>query len=355
MDQNVESIIPDFSELPEIEVELSEEDLQDKEIQSTDETVETDTSEEDIQETEEEEEVEEEVEEETTSEEDDDPLLKQTVERLRNSGVLQFAEGDIDSWEKIEEQLENLPQLAVNTILSQAPELTQKIIQYSFTKGADLTKEDLKSFITTYLEDISTQDYSVSNVDEAKSFLHQYYKDSLPKAAIDAAIETLEDEDENGQALIDRAKKLADKVKSESKADKLIEDAQTKNRQKIQDRQKFINRLKQDLDQSEWKPARKQKVAEFITSGEANRILSSAAASSTKALIQLANLATFWDEAKGEFNLDAFKDQMFAKQAKSLKDSITRNSFSSKKETKEKTKAPNTGKLNLDSLQPIFD
>ena len=76
----------------------------------------------------------------------------------------------------INDYTSTLPEKITNEIIGSTPEIGQKLIDYVFTKGESLSKEDLASFVNTYLEDVSSTDISVDNESDARTFLSDVYK-----------------------------------------------------------------------------------------------------------------------------------------------------------------------------------
>ncbi len=168
----------------------------------------------------------------------------------------------------------------------------------------------------------------------------------MRKSAIKAQLDDIEDEDK----LLEEAKKEYETMNAgkEKQLEKIRQEQQAKREADMQAQKEFINSVKQELTEATWKPERKQVVAKTI-SNIPN--IFSKVEKSPKAIVQLADFVSYFDEKTGMFNMDAYKKQALSpnirKEAKSVVQSAINRITKS------------TGKMKpseeLDNLVPIFD
>jgi hypothetical protein len=311
----IENNIPEFDELDVLEIVPSSE--QEQELQ---------------------------IEPETVVEEEDSNAFA-LFNTLKEKNIIPYEDGEeIKSWSKLEERLAEIPQLITKSIIDESPEHTKKLFQYAFTKGNDLTKEDLKTFINTYLDDVS--DKEIETNDEAREVLKKMYaSQGMKEKSINAVLDTLEDDDE----LIEEAKKF----KVGNKADKLIQDAEQEVSTRKQADETFIKNIQKDLSETGWQKDRVEKVTKELSSNVINTKLSELAKDS-KGLIQLANFLSYYDLKSKNFNFEAFVNQTFSKDAEKLKTSILKDNFNSAS-TRTQSSTSNPRKFKLEDLVPILD
>jgi len=148
---------------------------------------------------------EESVEQETTQQEPDE-LAKFTYEEYKNRGLIVDSEDNPfdGTLEWIEEQMDKLPTIVQNNLISKLPTEARDFVDLLLTKP-NLTKDDFRQFYQDFLNDESPV---VETVDEARTFLESVYAEKgLKPKAIQAQLDDLEDENQ----LIDEAKKELDK------------------------------------------------------------------------------------------------------------------------------------------------
>ena len=358
MENNENVLIPDFDDF---EIVVDIEDAPDFSEQKNDDKPEVENIEPEVEEVEEDE-IEEETEEINEDEENESDvnveILKATSKTLFDEGIIELEEGEeIKDWEDLKERLRELPQLAVNTVVEQAPDLTKMLLQFAFTKGENISKENLKDFYETYLKDLDNQDIvtDFKEVDEARKFLHQEYKEKgLSDFVIESTLDALEDKEEDGKALFDEAKKLAENKKKVFESSNKLDNEIKASKKEEEEKKQFFSNVQQELANTGWKKPTIQKVASAIQTGEANKVLREAAFNHPKALIQLATLATFWDDKKKEFDFESFVKQIQSKEIGDIKTKIEKDHFSSiSTKTRTNVKQPKT--LSLENMKPIIE
>lgn len=290
----------------------------------------------------------EEVEEEVTS---DNRLATLYYNTLVEKGIATPQEDKEEyTWDDVESATnyytQELPHQIADQLVKQAPELGQQLIDFVFTKGQNLTKEDLTQFTKEYLEDISSVE--INTEDDARSYLEQVYsKQFSRKSQVQAAIEALEDEG----ALVDEAKKhLETKPKKSQQTLQQIKEEQNNIRE--QQRQ-FAEQVIQELNNTGWANNKINTIKQNLTNGRVNEVLKKAS-SNPKALIQLADFINTFDENSSEFDLKNFKVQATSNQVKSLKDKITEDMFNSAASSTKASSSKVKKKFDLDKLRPII-
>lgn len=263
-------------------------------------------------------------EEEATQEGADSDALA-TFKTLVDKGILPDDDEFSGTWEDLDERMAALPQLVAQSIISSAPDITQKIIEYSFLKD-NITKEDLKTFINTYLEDIEEVPIEEKDIDSVKHYIQEKYSSKgLSNTAITAIIRDLEDQDFDGQALINEAKKLSED-KSDKKSDKLIEKAK-EDQIRVQEEQRyFIESLANEIKATGWAETRINTIANYLQENRVSKIIQNAFLN-PKALVQLANFTTYYDDKTNTFNFEEFAKQANTGKVESLKTNLLKDNF----------------------------
>lgn len=268
---------------------------------------------------------------------------------LVEQGIASDLQKEGYSWEDVNKVIndyrEELPKQVTEAIITSSPEFGQSLIDYIFTKGSSLSREDLKQFMQDYLDDVETleKDITFDTNDSARQFLTSTYKNQgFRDSQIEAMLDALEDESDT--ALKDEAKKYFEKQKENLKSTQKLQEAKIQKQSQETSMQQFAMSIQEELKNTGWKPTRVNKIREALVSGETNTVLKKAS-TSPKALIQLANLATYYDEKTGVFKFDDFVKQELTPETKQLKDRITRDMFSTGTTTRGQLSNPNKGRL----------
>lgn len=301
-----------------------------------------------------------EEEEEETSEgeetEEDTPVHR-AYNVMTSLGVIDELEEFDGSEETLVEALKNRDAQVAQNFVAAAPPLAQKLLQYVFT-AEDLNKDSLREFYDTYLNEIDTQlPESYSNVEEAKEFLINYYKNEKglnPKVAA-SAVEILEDEDENGQSVLEEANKHLKTMKSSSKTDEIIQRELEAKQKREQQQAQFVDNFKNSLQESTFTDTRRKQIEKEVftntTVEKVNQIFNS-----PKSLVQLANVLMYYDAQKDEFDFKKLVEKGFTEEAKNIKKSIITDNFNTGGSTSKGKKGnpDKQNKISLDDLKPIL-
>lgn len=268
-----------------------------------------------------------------------------TFKTLRDKGILPVGEDvSVSSWEELDEYITDIPKMVMENIISSAPNEAQKVIQYAFTKGNDLTKEDLKDFINLYLEDSNAVE--VDTAEDARNVLAKVYKEQgMRQSVINATLDALEDEGED--ILVDEAKKFS----KTSKADDKIKEVETQKAVELERQKEYFTSFNTEVNQLELSAQRKKIIQEEMTKGITNEKLNSVIAD-PKAITQLVNFLSYYDDKTKSFNFKDFVNQTFSKKAEEMKSNIVKDHFSSIKNTSERS-IPKSSKFKFDDLIPL--
>jgi len=290
------------------------------------------------------------IEEEETEETIDAHLLA-TVDVLNTKGVIMVGEDEkVESWEDLDAKISELPERIRDSIIEEAPDITKKLLEFAFETGKDLTKGDLKEFINIYLEDLSTDNIDISNDETAREFLKKVYKEKgLRDSVVEASLDSLEDEDTDGTVLREEASKELAALQKANKHQQLIDNKKTTNTELVAKQKQFVKQITEELEGTGWKPTKINTIRQQLVGGVTARILSQAS-NSSKGLIQLANLASYWNDKTKEFDFETFIKQVASKEVSSIKKSLTEDAFSS---ATSKTKI-NTNKDNRRNNGTLF-
>ena len=288
----------------------------------------------------------EEVEEEKKEEEQEivpDPLAKSFYEELTQRGYLDENENFSGTWEELDELITDLPQRVLNSVIATMPEDSKQVLKFISAAGSDLNKEELKKFFNEYFNEAELP--NVDTADSAREFLTSVFQEQgLKPRAIQAQLDDLEDEDK----LIEEAKKIVEQ--RGSKTEQLIQEKEKEVREKKLAEQQFVRSIQEEIKAQNWKPERTVKVQSTFSN---INTLMQAIASNPKAYVQFADLMTYFDMNKKEFNLGGLTKEAETKAASSLKETILKNGFSSAGATSKQT-TPDKNNNNTDNLIPII-
>lgn len=260
-------------------------------------------------------------------------------EELVNKGILDESDRNSfdGSWEKIEESLDTLPQRVLNGIIQQAPDLTKNVVRFAFSSD-NITRDDLVNFLNTYLEETKPETVDISTMDDARDYLYKVYEDrGLKPKAINAALNSLEDEGD----LLDEAKKEYEKMQQEKqntpKSEKLIADKQNEKMQQDQQRMQFIESLNNELEATGWKPTKVNQIRQNFSN--VNQILQDVY-KNPKSLVKLVDFLTYYNN--GDIDYTKFINSLETPKAKEFKSRFQDIVNSPTLSTKSNFKNPNS-------------
>jgi len=271
-----------------------------------------------------------------------------------SKGLIPEIEDFDGTFEKLEEITEHLPQTIANTIVERSPEIGQKVVDYVFAKGANLTSEDLKTFMDLHLsaETVPTEEFT--DTLDAKKYLYEKFSKTmdLEEDVIDGLLDKLEEKDQ----LLDRANKElgTDKEKLAQQRESLIQqEKEAENNRKAAARQ-FEANLVESLKETNWDKQRVSKIYQEYSSGTTQDKFNKASAN-PKAFLHVLNFLTYFDLEKEEFNFDDFIKFVGTDNNNETKKNLLRDMLSSSgsKGVSTKRKPEHLKEFNLDDYDPV--
>jgi len=282
---------------------------------------------------------------------------------LVSKGFLEESEefdGTFDTLEQVMDK--SLPKIAAESsevlnyvaeqIYLNAPEPLQKILQFAFLKP-DTNYDELKTFVNNLspaLEEVP----EVKDAQGARNYLEgEYSKMITNRTALKAALDTLEDSDEDTivQEANVRIKATNADLKAQQKAlsDRMIEDAKTAQENERAAQEQFSQSVYTELKNTGWTDKRQKSLSHFIGSGKVADTIRQASLN-PKAFVQLADLATYFDAKKGEFDFKAYIDHYASSKVKDIKNSAFKDNFGSAGNRSKSSKSKDTS-----GVEPKFE
>lgn len=250
---------------------------------------------------------------------------------VTENGILDEIENFDGSVETLKQHLEQLPYKSFKRAVESLPEFAQQIVNYAFSKEVS-NPEDFKQFME---EVVSTNNQIVvDDVESARSYLEAKYRDMGIYASDDDLLESLDLLEEKG-TLLKTATVLAEKdnaankqalslkIKQEEEA-KLEREAKSK-----EQAQKLSKGIENTFKELNWKPERQQAVLQNLQADVVNR-KNELIRNSPKAIVQLADIYSYFNEEKGEFDFSKLLDvKIQSKQNVATKERMQQDKFSS--------------------------
>ena len=246
-----------------------------------------------------------------------DPLAQTVYESLVEKGILPKSEEFNGTFEFIDEQMDNLPNVLLKKAIDDLPEHSQQLLKFVAAAGQNLEREELDKFIREFINEQSIPD--VTSLDTARAYLETHLKEQgLRPSAIQAQLDDLEDSDE----LISEAEKLlSKKVKT---TDQLIRDKELENKEIQESQKQFFKSVQTSLAETSWSKTQQEKVLQTIP--KATSIISEVI-SKPKAYIQLID---FLEKFNGdEFNIEVYRKQGESRATSTIKDKLEKSGFTS--------------------------
>ena len=327
--------LDDFIPMIDLDVSL-EEDVDDKKAPENDSTSEEEEEDDDLP-SGEPFELDEDEEEDEADEEDEEGLqlpvanesaaAKATALVLKEIGLIN-PEKDVESYDDLEDVLKvQAPQAVANALISELPEYGKNLALFILNKGEDLTKQDLKDFYNSFFEDelVENMSFDEDNIEEAKSFLRQEFKaKGLKNATIEKTLDALDLEGE----ILDEANSILEEKKKQSKtAEKVAKSSEESNSKKI-DEVNFVKSIRTEISQTNWREDRQKKVLSMIANNQIKDVISDAF-QNPKTLVAFANLLSYYDFDKKEFDLTDFFQKEATKEVEKVKKSIFKDAMRS--------------------------
>lgn len=236
--------------------------------------------------------------------------------------------------EKIEtlEDLQNvLSEKAAGAILQglvdETPDIGKNLVAYVLNKGQDLTVEDLKAFYTQNLQevDLTNLSFSNENIQDAREYMESKLTEKgLPTSVIKSALDTLEIENK----LLEEANAYLEKDKQEMSTSKKVEESAEQRKKRLDGEKAFANNIVTKIQSSKWKPEKQQQVAGLIRNGEVLEFAKTAL-NDPELLVTFAELLTYYNKEKKEFNLEALAKKEATREVENQKKSLFQDYLSS--------------------------
>lgn len=337
MEKN-DNLIPEFDDFQIIVDMTDETEVNEKETEDVETTVETVEDASEIV-----------VEESTDEVEETDETAKAVYTTLVAKGIVPENKDFKGSWEELEESLVSLPERVADDIIQSAPDITKKVLEFSFASGDNITKESLKHFINTYLDDIesSEKEVDVTTVEGARAFMKEQLLKTLKPVAVEAALDAMEDDD----SLIDEAKNKLEAIKKINNHQKLIDDKIAENQNAAEQLKQKTLAIQKELVPDNYSKEAISVITDYLQNGKLNNVLKQAI-DKPKALVQLTHFVSKFDKEKGEFNFDDFIKEAATPAVQKTKKNILKDSFSSLPKTTIKKDISQNRKY--ESVEPII-
>lgn len=271
------------------------------------------------------------VEEEESQDSGETSPTKVFYDFVTENGILDEIENFDGSVETLKQHLEQLPYKSFKRAVESLPEFAQQIVNYAFSKEIS-TPEDFKQFMEEAVS--ANNQIVVDDVESARSYLEAKYRDMGIYASDDDLLESLDLLEEKG-TLLKTAKVLAEKdnaankqalslrVKQEEEA-KLEREAKSK-----EQAQKLSKGIENTFKELNWKQERQQAVLQNLQADVVNR-KNELIRNSPKAIVQLADIYSYFNEEKGEFDFSKLLDvKIQSKQNVATKERMQKDKFSS--------------------------
>jgi hypothetical protein len=234
--------------------------------------------------------------------------------------------------ETLKQHLEQLPFKSFKRAVESLPEFAQQIVNYAFSKEVS-SVEEFKQFMEEVAIPANNQ-VAINDVEDARKYLETKYKDMGIYASEDDLLESLDLLEEKG-TLIKTATALADKDNAANKQAislklKAEEEAKLERETKAKERSlKLSKGIETTFKELNWQPARQQAVLQNLQADVVNR-KNELIRNSPKAIIQLADIYSYFDETKGEFDFSKLLDvKAQSKQNTATKERMQKDKFSS--------------------------
>lgn len=260
-------------------------------------------------------------------EEEVDDRVKVLYDILVDSNIIPEDEEFQPTIENFETLVADLPEQMFAQAVSTLPDFAQELLQLSFQKP-DLTIQDFAEFFDTYYLRPNSVEQPTTD-DEAYEFLKPLIMQTKLFTSEEKATRYLDDLLQDG-LLLEKAQEVYQEQYQAIQQEKQ-EQLELVRQQKLQEEQQrvqFYEQLYDTVQSLDWDKSRKQAVLENLKPDEAMR-KNDLISKSPKALAQLADIYSYFDEAKGEFDFSELGIRKVSQQVKAAKDNIERDKISS--------------------------
>ena len=209
--------------------------------------------------------------------------------------------------ESLTKALEALPEKVFSETVSKMSREAQDLLSYAFNKHGNVTTDDLRNYFDNYVADVPTPD-QIQNEQDAKMVLMELYKDNKVFKNTEDLNDYLDNLSDKGTLLSLAKESLQEQLDKREQEKLAVLEAEKQAR--IEERlhaQKQTELIINEIESLSWSPERKNIVIQELNAETANR-KNAMISQSPKALIQLANFYSYFNEETGEFDLSTFYD-----------------------------------------------
>lgn len=256
-----------------------------------------------------------------------DDRVKVLYDILVESNIIPEDEEFQPTVENFESLVSELPEQMFMQAVSTLPDFAQELLQLSLQKP-DITIQDFAEFFDTYYVRPSSIEAPTTD-DEAYEFLKPLIMQTKLFPTEEKATRYLDDLLQDG-LLLEKAQEVYNDQQQlvQQERNEQLELVRQQKLQEEQQRVQFYEELYETVQSLDWDKSRKQAVLENLRPDEAAR-KNDLISKSPKALAQLADIYSYFDEAKGEFDFSELGIRKVSQKVKSSKDNIERDKISS--------------------------
>jgi hypothetical protein len=215
-------------------------------------------------------------------------------EYLAEKGIVE--KSDSFNPEMIEEILDDIPKNMLAKEIANLPSKTKDLLLYAYKLGDQFTDEHLEKFFAFQ---------QIDSMDE-EAIVREHLKNDRTLSRLydteEKIIDFIDDLKSSGE-LSTFSEKIKD-IKKEEQKNNLQKEAEQIEQQRIENEKKskqFIQQVYSTVDSLGWANQRKQEVLKNLEPNEVNR-KNQLIRSSPLAIVQLADIYSYFDETKGEFD-----------------------------------------------------
>lgn len=293
-------------------------DAEEVQDESTEETVDTDTDATD------------ESENTDSADQNEDTEIDDRVKVLYDILVESDAIGEIDDFkptvENFEALVDQLPEHFFMKAVATLPEPVQVLLEYGMN-NPNVTVDDLGEFFVNYIAPSEVAEPTTD--DEAIDFLKPILRQNklfTSEAKIDKYLEDLLEEG----VLLDKAKEVYSEFEENRMAEmqEQLEQVTLARQQEEEQQRAYYEELYDTVQALEWDKERKNIVLDNLRPDEVQR-KNQLIMQSPKAVAQLADIYSYFNEQKGEFDFSNFGIRKVSKKLETQKESIQKDKISS--------------------------
>ncbi len=254
--------------------------------------------------------------------------------------------------DELDQVLQEIPSRITQMVLESTGEAAASLIRYAVTLGPEATVDKLREFFNQAVEP-AYEEVKIADDKSAYAYLESKLKGSKffpTEARLTSYLEGLLESEE----LVATAQKLVEEDKAAAKArmDEITSQVEAQKAAQEEANRALMNTVMQEIDATPWDTSRKTAVKKALDPAFIQRVNSSIQ-KSPKAIMQLADLYTYFDEKNGVFDFSTFAAKAQTKEVEKKKEALERGSAQSLiSKMKSNPKEKSTGSL-WDDIQPL--